>query len=476
MIRLALSLAAVFGLLHVAGTTDVLSDVTRPLVGAVLNAIGVPAVDQQEALRVGRLIVPWTRDCAGLNVLAMLWAVILWTNRAQPLSRRVWVQFLLAVPVAFLANVARILTLIAFRTLFYPAVESPQLHYFIGFLWVMPSLGLWVPWRGGPARGRYVEVLYLAAILALLAPHVGGPGGSLAALAALVVLAQGRFGRHVSTPPIAAATAWLASGAFVGVAGMESLWVPWMLACPWFVGPRIPSSWSGIVLLSGTVPVLAMHPIGSVAVAAALAWSAWRLVRISDPPVPPGSVSAPEPRWRPALAAALAFTFLSPFVAAAVSRGGPSQAPPPGTMARRLDATSYSVRLVGQSPDIELAWFEASGDGRHHTLPVCLRFRGVVVTATTRDGVMTDGERWMREYFLHEGALVGDYATYLRRTLLPFSSAGIHIIVSAPVTAMSAPNFANTADELARELDQLARFGQVGCDPPLTTRAARSGA
>lgn len=458
MIRLALSLAAVFGLLHLAGTTDLLSEVTRPLVVAVLRVAGVEAADRQGALSVGPLLVPWTRDCAGLNVLAMLWAVILWANRAQPLSRRMWAQLLLAVPVAFVANVARILTLIAFRTAFFPAVESPQLHYFIGFLWVMPSLALWVQWRGEPRRGRYVEILYLAAILALLAPHVGGPGGSLAVLAALVALARSRFDPCLSKAHLAGGAAWLLGGAFIAAASMESLWIAWMLACPWFVSPALLRSWSGVVLLAGTIPLVAMHPALRFAVMTAAGWQAWHLLRgkgrSSVPPTPASNAVA---RWRPALTVGLACALMFPFVASTPGRGWSLQPPPPGTMAQRVDPTSYTVRLVGQSPDIEVAWFDSSGQGRHHTLPVCLRFRGVVLKPSPQEGVMTDGGRWMREFFLHEGALVTDYSSYLRRTFLPFSSPGIHLVVAAPVGSMSASSFAQTADRLARELDHLAR-------------------
>jgi exosortase/archaeosortase family protein len=458
MIRLALSLAAVFSLIHLAGTVDVLSEVTRPLVVGVLQAVGVQAADQQDALKVGRLVVPWTRDCAGLNVLAMLWAVVLWTNRAQPSSGRLAVQLLLAVPVAFVANLARILTLIAYRAAFFPAVESPQLHYFIGFLWVMPSLGLWVPWRGERRPGRYLEVLYLAAVLALLAPHVGGPGGSVAALATLVTLAHSRFDPSLSATRLAGGAAWGLAGAFIASAGMESLWIAWMLACPWFATVGLLRSCSRLALLAGTVPLVAMHPIWRVSVLAAAGWEAWRLAGVTASPGPNArSDSATEPRWRLAMAAGIAAAIVLPFVvSAAGGRVARLEPPPPGTMARRIDPTSYTVRLVGQAPDVELAWFTSAGDGRHHTLPVCLRYRGVMLEPSSEEGVMTDGDRWMREFFVQDGALLSDYPTYLRRTFLPFASPGVHIVVAAPVASMSAALFAQTADTLARQLGQLA--------------------
>ena len=455
LMRLVLSLAAVFGLLHLAGTTDVLSEVTRPIVVGVLGAVGVPAADHGSELRVGRLVVPWTRDCAGLNALAMLWAVILWVNRGEPGSWRLWGQLLLAVPVAFVANLARVLTLIALRGAWYPWVESPQLHYFIGFVWVVPTLGLWVRRGTASSPSRALEALYLAALLALVAPHAGGPGGSLAALCTLVVMAQSRFDPAATPSRTACGAAWLGGGAFVAAAGMESLWVPWLLACPWFVSPRLVRSWSGAALLAGTIPLVLMQPAGQTVVVSALAWQGWRLSRALRTAAVEEPQAGAAVAWRPALAAGLALAFVFPFVASAAGgRGGSPQPPPPGAMARRIDPTSYALRLVGQSPDIELAWFDAPGDGRHHTLPVCMRFRGVILEDSPHAGVMTDGGRWLKEYFLQDGALLADYPSYLRRTFLPFSSPGVHLVFAAPVGSMSASLFAETADKLARQLSQ----------------------
>jgi exosortase/archaeosortase family protein len=453
--RAALSLAAVFGLLHLAGTTDVLSDLTRPLVVAVLELLGVAAADRGGHLVVGRLHVPWTRDCAGLNVLAVLWAVALWVNRAEPLSRRTWGQLALAVPVAFAANVARILTLIAYRAAFFPAVESPQLHYFIGFLWIVPFLGLWVPRGKAAGAGRRLEILYLAAALALITPHVGGPGGSLVTLAALLFLAESRLATQASPARRWWGVAWLLAALPIAAARMESLWTPWLLLCPWFAAPSLLRSPHGLVLLVGTIPLAVLNPVGRVAVLAAAAWQAWRLVR-GRRAEPAQVASEAVAAWRPAASAALVGALVFPFVASVVAGRVPLREPPPaGTMARPIDATSYTVRLVGQSPEIELAWFGPYGEGRHHTLPVCMRYRGVVLGPSEEDGVMTDGGRWMREFFLHDGALLADYPAYLLRTSLPFSSPGVHVIASAPTSSMSARSFGSAAERLARELHRL---------------------
>jgi hypothetical protein len=79
------------------------------------------------------------------------------------------------------------------------------------------------------------------------------------------------------------------------------------------------------------------------------------------------------------------------------------------------------------------------------------------VTPSAEEGVMSDGRRWMREFFVHDGVMLADYGSYLRRTFRPFSSPGVHIVMSAPVESMSAASFAHVTGTIARELDRLAR-------------------
>src|SRR6185436_7425570 len=111
------------------------------------------------------------------------------------------------------------------------------------------------------------------------------------------------------------------------------------------------------------------------------------------------------------------------------------------------------MRFVGQSPDIEFTWYGPQGRGRHHSLPVCMRFRGVVLSPSTENpAVLTDGRRWMREFFLHRGKLLTSYREYLRATFAPWSPAGVHVIVAAPVNSMSTQMFAAQSERLAQEL------------------------
>ena len=154
LIRTLVAGALVLGLMQSAGATEALSWLTRPAVAAVLQIFGGHAVDGGSYLLIGRLRVPWSRDCAGFDVLLVLWGLILWSSRSEPVSWRFWLRMVLAVPASILANVARIITIIGWREAFYPAVESPQMHYFVGFLWLLPLLAVFVP-RGGRPAGSW---------------------------------------------------------------------------------------------------------------------------------------------------------------------------------------------------------------------------------------------------------------------------------------------------------------------------------
>ncbi|MCF7734425.1 MAG: archaeosortase/exosortase family protein, partial [Akkermansiaceae bacterium] len=170
LIRTLVAGGLIFALLQVARTTDVLSWLTRPAAAAVLAIFGSGAADHGSHLVIGRLQVPWTRDCAGFDVLLVLWGLILWTSRHDPVSWRFWLRLAAAIPAAVVANIARVLTIVVWRQAFYPAVESPQMHYFMGFLWLLPLLAFFVPRGGRPSLQYAVETGLLAAALSLAAP------------------------------------------------------------------------------------------------------------------------------------------------------------------------------------------------------------------------------------------------------------------------------------------------------------------
>lgn len=122
-------------------------------------------------------------------------------------------------------------------------------------------------------------------------------------------------------------------------------------------------------------------------------------------------------------------------------------------MSKQLTFNSYQLRLTGQPADIRMYWYGAFGDGRHHSLVSCMRFRGLILAPTPgQEEVMTDGKMWMRDFFIHEGELKSSYGDYLLASFSPFAAPGVHVILDAPAASMSAAYFARASDELAAKL------------------------
>ncbi|MCF7732340.1 MAG: hypothetical protein K9N23_11660, partial [Akkermansiaceae bacterium] len=269
----------------------------------------------------------------------------------------------------------------------------------------------------------------------------------------LLLLAGQRWHGQTSKRQRIAGGLWFAAAAGIAAAGMESLWLPWLLLCPWCM-PR--QGWVSPILLlvPCTVPVVAMK-LPWLAAAGVL-WAGWRMLRsTSEPMAPPAVIRL---RWTTLLA--LLVMLPVPFVASTL---GPvlrtAVVPPPGLMAQPLEPGRFLLRLIGQSPDITLSWNAPSGTGRHHTLPVCLRYRGRVLKAEPScPAVQTDDKLWLAEAFLMPGGELLAYDGYLRRTLLPFSSAGVHLIASAPRVSMTAADFETVSRRLFAEVARIERL------------------
>ena len=227
-LRMGLLLALVGLLVHLAQSQDVLLDFTRPLVVGLLRLLGAAAVSDANGMTIGKLQVPWTQDCAGLNLLLVLLAVVVWLHRAEPLSWHLGLRLALAVPAGLAANVARVLTLIAGRWWFFPAVESDQVHYLLGFVWLLPFLILFLPKNRQSFTSLAVAALHACAVLALLASLSGAPGGGWVTLCALACLAH-CGPQPWTTQRLVLSLGWVAAAVFIGMSSMESLWLPWLL-------------------------------------------------------------------------------------------------------------------------------------------------------------------------------------------------------------------------------------------------------
>lgn len=448
--RTLLTVLVVGFLVQQAVSRDLLAGLARPLVLVVLHLCGIGAQDAGETMTVGRLVVPWTRDCSGANMAILLFAITVWMNRAEPFDRRYFTRLLVAIPCAILANVLRVLTLIGYRAAFYPVVESPQMHYFLGLAWLVPFIAMVLPQSGRPRVYLLVEAMHAAAVVALLTPMSGTPHGYIAILAAVLALAHCRVQKFTAAQGCWS-MAWGAAGAGIALVGLESLWLPWLLVCPalqqvrWFLHPL-----HGLVI-AATNPLFLMLPSADVVALGAIAWTAWQWFRQRDPLViaPPGS------RWCINSGLSLAaVAFSAPFLASTILYGSYAPLPPPPSLdARALGNGGYEVRLTGQPEAMGVLWYGPMSHDRHHTMKVCLKYRGIEIEPVSADStICSDGQNWLYECFLQDHQLLATYPAYLRSTSTPGSSPGVHVIFIVPQKMMSVEHFEKSCHDLATQL------------------------
>jgi len=442
----------IFSLLHLASITEVLSYISRPMVIFVVQLMGIEATDQGSFLVLGKLILPWTEDCSGLNTLVILLGVTLWINRQQRFGWPHLMRLILCIPAALLANLLRILTYAAYRYVFYPSWESQELHYFVGFVWIIPFLVLFVPDFKQKDSRQWLEIFYMAVVLALVALVVFFPGGSLAAICALFYLAHNRIDATLSPPRWPAYLLWAMLALLIAWSRTESLWIPWLLICPRFVAVHVLFTWRGLIILSGTVPLLAMHTEWSFIVLAALLIHVYMLLTKE------GSNYEPQPIILKKLELwALLILLLAPFMLhSLIGIRHEVEHPPLGIMAQQLSFNSYKVRLAGQPSDISLYWYGAFSEGRHHSLKACMQFRGIILKDVEQvTDVYIGNKKWLREFFLHDKQLKSSYPKYLLASFSPFSPPGVHVIFEAPSHVMSPVYFAKESERIAKHMHQI---------------------
>lgn len=446
-----------------AQSQDALREATRPIVLAILNTFGTDAKDQGENMLVGHLEIPWTRDCAGMNLLLIMLALAVWVNREEPVVLKFWLRVAAMVPAALAANILRVLSLIGYRMIAYPAVESPQTHYFLGFIWMVPFITLITPRVGRPISHALLETLHAAAVVALLTPMTGMPNGTLIAVAVVLALAQCRVRQDLWSLRLALTILWAAAGILVAAMNMESFWLPWLLCCPLLLDIRWLFSPAGFLLILTTQSMFAMQswapPIAWTGIGLAL-WSWLKKPDATEGSEPPKPVTPPTfPRRAVALTSAVCF--LTPFLASTLLSIGHIGWQPPSTVeSRSLGGQGFEILVPGQPTNIALACYAAESKDRHHTVQVCLKYRGTELTASPEDpAVYTDGKHWLREFFLQNGKLLADYPAYLKSTFKPGSDPGVHLIFISPMESGTPQAFSSASAGLAESFYQLCMQG-----------------
>jgi exosortase/archaeosortase family protein len=447
---------------------------SRPVVLGLINLFGGHATDHGATIMVGRLEVPWSGDCAGLNLLILLLAVAVWMNRGEPMGKRYWTRILLMIPAAALANVLRVFMIIGYREIRYPIIESPQLHYFFGLALLVPFALLAMPKSPRAFSARVFELLHVAAVIALLAPNADGAEGAALSIAVILGLSHCQMPERLSRARIACFGLWVVGAAAIAFAGMESFWLPWILVCPLVCDPKWLFSVPGALVTLASHRLIFLVPGAEWVVWAIIGYAIWTKYSASDE-TPAPSLAQSWNGSEKVVMFATSVLFLLPFLSSTLLAGKKEFWVPPTTARIEEIPGGQMVTLPGQSDSIGVLWYDSQGTERHHKLAICLKYRGIELTPTADEPeVFTDGTHWMKEYYLQNGKLLQNHQEYVMSTLGPGSAAGVHLILVSQESAMSAKEFSVEAGKISHRLYEMMREERpLASDPTRVETASR---
>lgn len=439
--------------LRISASEDLLSTLTKPIILGIVRAAGFSASDMGSHLEVGALNVPWTGDCSGASILSVILATILWSQRTRRLDINLILRLGFALPLAYMCNIARILSLLCYRATFYPAVETPSIHYFVGFLWVLPAIPILL--RDSGTKGNspsLTGMIHLCACLAIVAPMIDEPGGWLIAASSLILLIPNfestrRMKHHLQFETYL----WFAVALWVFFSRMESLWLPWLLINPWTYSFTDWRKWTIFPIALGTMPIIAMRAEAQVAISLLLIFQLCLLLRRPENETPHLRYSFTNGHCL-----YLIPLFCLPLLAPKLSWAQHTNVSPPTSIqSTEVGHAAFQIKLLGQPAALTTYWFAPRGDGRHHNLRQCLLFRGVTIIESDVPDVWTDGQHWMVESFLVNGQPLRNYESYLLKTFLPFSPSGVHLVFVCDQQSMPNDYFKEYTDSLVLRLTNL---------------------
>ena len=435
-------------LLMTSDSHGALSDLTRLGLVGILQCVGQIVDSNPEHLTVNGIQVPWQKDCSGLNLVALLFAAAAWTRRRESSLLRFLTGLILAILTGYVVNLFRVLTIIGYRGVWYPLHETMEVHYAIGFFWLIPGILLFVPRHECGVFDRGIQAMAISVIVCLLSPHLSLSHGWLAGICTAVI-ACSSYADHVGPKrKTAIMVLWLMSGIGLQLLRVDSFWVAWLLVCPLTSDFIRRATWSRWTCLAGTVPVVSLHIAGWILVAPGVIRELYEMIA-----TPRGSSSAGAVVQQSkvhgvcSMANALVLMglmlpFCSHLIRLSVS---PPEVPPLGMFCESRSSGAFAVRMLGQSPTLQTHWHASISGDRHHALVVCLKFRGTDLRESGIPGVLTDGKSWYSESFLQDGRLISSYSDYLRSTWMPFTSPGVHLIAHADCHRLPADSFQQQA-------------------------------
>lgn len=428
-------------------------EICKPIALFLLGMFGLATTDHGTYLTVAHLEVPWTRDCAGMNLLLVLLAVFAWMNRNVEQNTKYWLRMIAVIFPAIAANVLRVITLVLYRFAFYPEVESPQLHYFFGFIWLIPFALLSVPRHSERAKKAFwFELLHISAVIGLLAPLLSLSNHWITAVGALFCMINSRFAETFHKRHVLSIAIWAMLAIAIAWAGIESLWLPWLLVSPLTVNFKWIRSPAGIACLATSCPLFVIFPGANLTASVIFAYVIYTwYANGEDCTSEEGSRLSIS--WERSLTTVCAPLLFLPFLAAILFTTSTKHAVPPDNVQRRvIEGMGYELRLEGQPANLGLIWYDAQGSDRHHTVAVCLKYRGIELKASDVTEVKTDGTHWYCEFFIVRDHLLADHKSYVRETLGFRKNPGVHLILIAKNDKFSAEEFAEQAKSVASKL------------------------
>ena len=438
-----------------------LSTATAMAISGLASLVGFEVSFMDGQLQWQHLTVSWTEDCSGVQTLFVLFGMTAWVSLRAPTSLFV-LRLFLTVPMALGANIIRVLSICTLRVLLYPAWEGETLHFTIGCLTILPFAMLIAHRSQRTSGGEITWLVYLAAVLAVASLSIETPVGLFVLSSSVSYLVAFHTTRPRQRFDLHLTIVWLAVAFIIGGLRAESLWLPWLLACPFYSRIRAtwhPASW---VCLVGTVPLFASNAVVQILIVAAVIWVAYDSFACSkhDAESRIDDVKDQRTSSSPVVYLVVASAILLPGLSElALHSSERSLRPPAGLMSAPIgQGEAYRVRTVGQSDDIAAFWHGSARNGRHHSIATCLRYRGIHASVVPKlESVLQSDSDWITEFFLMDGEVCQSYRRYLMRCFPPFTSQGVHVVFQAPKSSMQPHVFRSQARKLAEQLQRSQR-------------------
>ncbi|MBF0119504.1 MAG: archaeosortase/exosortase family protein [Desulfobacterales bacterium] len=427
--------------LFLIAQSDPLADLSLKSIVFILKPLGASLSLEGSSLLLKGLLIPWSPDCAGTNFLAALLLLAVIMIPSEPIKLLI-LRFITVLPVAFLANIARVFLLLLLRLILYPNWENDEIHMLAGFLIMPPALFIMlkIPYNIKEViQISFLRIIYCTVIFSLAAGKINEPNGIFSLFSSFILLAGvNKYQEKINFIPI---SLWFASGVLLAFIRIDSFWLAWVIIFPCFFSVFASFKLKNIpyfLLLAGTVPVFLFNKfiIAIVIVSGLFALAEICLTQIDEEDIKSQFDMSKIQRNIVSvfLSLALFMPFIVPFMNFHDTKDNYSK-PPEEISKNAVGLHGWQLKIAGMPIGTKVFWYEARKGDRHHALYTCLRFGGKKPVPfqdkKNSNALLSDGY-WLKEFFLHKGRLIETYDEYIFSSLFSGYDKGVHIIIEAP--------------------------------------------